>query len=128
MAKTYQSLINEVREILQDTDPDGYRYPDSVLLNKLNRGLQELGRLRPDAYWDLFDGVNVAIPEIVATDPDLEDATQIGLDQPLQVEMQFYTPLVYFVVGSAELVDDEFTVDGRAGTLLSNFKGMVLSL
>jgi hypothetical protein len=36
--------------------------------------------------------------------------------------MQFYSPLVSFVVAWAEIVDDEFTNDGRAAALLANFK------
>jgi len=42
--------------------------------------------------------------------------------------MMFYTPLVYWVASSAELVDDEFTNDGRVVLLQNQFKNMVVSL
>ena len=54
MAKTYENLLTESRELLQDTDLDVRRYTDATLLNILNRGLQDIGRSRPDAFYDLF--------------------------------------------------------------------------
>ncbi len=118
MAKTYQTAIDEAREILQDTDDAGYRYSNTILLNILNRALQELGRIRPDAFWTTFSVDDIVIPEV--TTPDL------GTTFPLP--MQFYLPVVSFVVAWAEVLDDEFTADGRAGMLLAQFKQQVLSL
>jgi hypothetical protein len=129
MAKTYQNLVDEAREILQDTDEDALRYSNAMLLNKLNRALKELKRLRPEAYWDTFDEFDVVVPEVVddasaASDSDVATA---DLTDDVIVPDIFYTALVYFVVGSAELVDDEFAEDNRAMTLLTQFKAMVLS-
>lgn len=112
MAKTYQTLLDESRAILQDTDADGYRYSTTKLVAALNRGLNELARIRPDAFWGFFSVDHLDIPEV----------SESGLSASFPIEMQFYAPLVYFVVGSAELMDDEFTVDGRAMTLLAAFK------
>lgn len=137
MAKTYQNLIDEARELLQDTDSEGYRYADSTLLNKLNRGMQELGRLRPDAFWDRFDGLGVLVPEVVVTDAepdtdpddiDEDEDAQVALSDVVDFEMQFYGSLVYFVAASAEIIDDEFTTDGRASMLMAQFKQQVVSL
>ncbi len=116
--KTYQTLISEARELLQDTNADAYRWEDSTYINLLNRGLQELARLRPDAFWDTFATENIVVPEVT-------DAT-LGTQFPL--DGIFYPPLVHYVTGAAELTDDEFTTDGRAGTLLSAFKQAVVSL
>lgn len=136
MAKTWQNVIDEARVILQDTE-DSPRYTDAVLLAKLNRGLQELARLRPDAFWEYFVTDTVVVPEIFATDPtpdsdpnefDPDDDSQIGLSANFNLEMMFYTPLVYWVASSAELVDDEFTNDGRVVLLQNQFKNMVVSL
>jgi hypothetical protein len=118
VAKTYQNLLDEAREILQDTDSDGYRYSDTILLNTLNRGLQELGRIRPDAYWITFDTEDIQIPELATGD--------LGTTFP--ISMQFFAPLVSFVCAWCEVLDDEFTVDGRAGMLLQSFKSQVLGL
>lgn len=132
MAKTYQDAINEARALLQDTESP-QRYSDTILLAKLNRAMQEVGRTRPDAFFDNFDDTIGApiVPEIVLTDSDPDDNpdevdaaedSQVALSDPFGIEMQFYTPVVYFVVASAEILDDEFTEDGRAAMLMSQFK------
>lgn len=117
MAKTYQTAIDEAREILQDTDTP-YRYDDSILLNILNRALQELGRIRPDAFWTTFATDDIVIPEV----------TTLDLSTTYPLPMQFYLPVVSFIVAWAEVLDDEFTQDGRAGMLLQQFKTQVLAL
>ena len=118
MAKTYQTAIDEAREILQDTDEDGYRYSEPTLLNILNRALQELGRIRPDAFWTTFSTDDIVVPEV----------TTLDLSTTFPLPMQFYLPVVSFIVAWAEVIDDEFTQDGRAGTLLAQFKQQVLAL
>ena len=118
MAKTYQTALDEAREILQDTDSDDYRYSNTILLNILNRALQELGRIRPDAFWDTFSVDDIVIPEV----------TTLDLSTTFPIPMQFYLPVVSFIVAWAEVLDDEFTTDGRAGMLLAQFKQQVISL
>lgn len=117
MAKTYQNAITEAREILQDTVEE-YRYSDATLLNVLNRALQEVGRIRPDAYWADFATDDIEIPEIELAD----------LGDSFQIPMQFFFPIVSFIVAWAEVLDDEFTADGRADLLIKQFKAQVLSL
>ena len=117
MAKTYQTAIDEAREILQDTD-EPYRYDDPILLNILNRALQELGRIRPDAFWTTFSTDDIVVPEVATID----------LSTTFPLPMQFYLPVVSFIVAWAEVLDDEFTTDGRAGMLLAQFKTQVMSL
>lgn len=117
MAKTYQTLITEARQILQDTD-EPYRYSDEILLNKLNRGLQEVGRIRPDAFWDTFVTDDIVIPEVATGD----------LNTVFPLPMQFYNPLVSWIVAWAEVLDDEFTVDGRADMLIKQFKTQLMAL
>lgn len=137
MAKTYANLLTEARQILQDTRTP-YRYADDLLINGLNRGIQEMARIRPDAFWDRFDFTtdDILVFEVVTTDPlpdtdpttisSTEDA-QVALTDTFELSMQFYSPLVYFVAGSAELTDDEYSTDGRASMLLSGFKQQILS-
>lgn len=120
MAKTYQNVLDEAREILQDTDEDTQRTSDGTLLNILNRGLQELGRIRPDAFWSTFDTDDIVIPEVTSTDLDT--------DVVFPLPTQFFLPLVSFLVAWTEVIDDEFTTDGRAGMLLAQFKTQVLSV
>lgn len=117
MAKTYENSVDEAREILQDT-VEPYRYSDASLLNILNRALQSIARIRPDAYWDTFSGSDIVVPEI----------TSITLTDNFPLPMQFYAPVVNFIVAWAEVLDDEFTQDGRAGLLMQQFKMEVMGL
>lgn len=125
MARTYENLITEARELLKDTDTDLRRFTDSTLLNILNRGLQDLGRMRPDAFYDTYAANFLNVPEIVEAGAG---AGQIDWDTTVGIEMMFYPPLVAYVTGVAEVTDDEYTVDGRAALMLNQFRGTVLGL
>lgn len=125
MARKYQDLVSEARVLLQDTDAILQRYSDTKLLDILNRGLQDLARIRPDSMYDLYVDNNLTVPELVLSSP--------GPDQTIWtddfgIEMQFYPPLVSYLVGVAEIVDDEYTVDGRAAFLLRQFRSSVIGL
>jgi len=123
MAKTYTNLFSEAREFLQDEDTP-YRFSDTRLLNALNRGLNEIARIRPDAFTALYDANNLNIPEIV--DDDAAVAPQYDWETTFQIDMMFYNPLISYIVGSIEVTDDEFTVDGRALMLLRDFHNTVV--
>jgi hypothetical protein len=126
VAKTYEDLVSEARELLQDTDSTSYRWSNATILNHLNRGLQQLGRIRPDAFYDRYDANSLSIPEIVDDDAAVEPLYDWATT--FQIDMMFYTPLVSYVVGSVEVTDDEFTVDGRAMMLLTAFRNSVLGI
>jgi len=124
-AKTYSTLITESREVLQDTNSTTQRYSDSTLLNVLNRGLQDLGAKRPDAFYDLYADSDLTIPRIVESSPG---SGEIVWTADFGLEMQFYQPLVSYVVGVAEIFDDEYTDDGRAAMLLQQFRLQLLGI
>ncbi len=125
MAKTYQDVITEARVLIQDTDSDNYRYSETVLLAIYNRGLQAVARVRPDACYDLYTDNSLEVPELVESSPG---SGQTLYTEDFGLEMQFFNPLVSYVVGIAELVDDEYTEDGRAAMLLRAFKAELLGL
>lgn len=125
MAKTYQNLVTEARVLLQDTDTTVRRYSDTKLIDILNRGLQDLARIRPDSMYDLYVSNDLTVPELVESSPG-GDQTLWTVDFGL--EMQFYSPLVSYLVGVAEIVDDEYTEDGRAAFLLGQFRQSVIGL
>lgn len=125
MAKTYQNILDEARTLLQDKDPDERRYEDPDLLEHLNRGLQEIARVRPDAYWDGFDTDDIVVPEIKTSGAT---GTDLNVSATFALPMQFFSSLVYFTVASAEIVDDEFTDDGRAAQLLGAFKAQLVQV
>ncbi len=127
MAKTYQELIGEARDLLQDSVLPN-RFTDQFLTDQLNRGLQDIGRIRPDAYYNLFDKNDLNVPEVLISGTPDASTTEILWTEDVQVELQFYTPLVVYVVGSAELTDDEYTLDNRAGLLLSQFHNSIIAI
>lgn len=115
MAYTYQDIIDDARVLLNDTDSDSYRYTDEQLTNILNRAFNSLLRIRPDAFYGTTANGNNAYPTL----PRLEVA---DLSDPFLLNDIFINPLVEYVVGMAEITDDEYTEDSRAATLLGNFK------
>jgi hypothetical protein len=125
VAKTYQDIVTEVRVLLQDTDSDAPRYTDPVLLAILNRALQQLSVLRPDAYYGMFSANSLNVPEVVASGAI---AGQVNISASFGLEMQFFSPLINYVVGVAEIIDDEYTEDGRAAMMLTQFRNSVLGL
>ncbi len=126
--KTYQQLLAEAREIVQDsnTDPTLQRYPDQTLVDIFNRGFQELYRIRPDAYYDLWDDTaeDFVVPVITI---DLSTVPTSWL-LPFAIPMMFYAPMVDWVIAMLESVDDEFTEDSRSTQFLMQFKQMVNGL
>ena len=127
MAKTYQELIGEARDLLQDSVLP-VRFTDQFLADQLNRGLQDIGRIRPDAYYNLFNRNALNVPEVLISGTPDPATTEVIWTDDVQIELQFYTPLVVYVVGSAELTDDEYTLDNRAGLLLTQFHSSIIAI
>jgi len=125
VAKSYQNLVSECREMLQDTDAVDPRYADSTILNILNRGLQDLGRIRPDIAYTLFTANDLNIPEIVESAPG---AGQVIWSDPFGLEMQFYPTMLSYIVGVAEITDDEYTEDGRAALFMQAFHNNAIGI
>ena len=123
--KTYENLVTEARKLLQDTDTNLQRYTDEDLIEILNRGLRDLGTMRPDVFYGLFAANSLNVPEIVESGAGID---QIDWTDVFTLEFQFYTPLVGYIVGIAEIFDDEYSVDGRAALLLNQFKNQVIGL
>lgn len=125
MAKTYETLVYEARELLKDTDADVRRFPDSTMLNILNRGLHDMARIRPDACYDIYADNSLNVVEVTDAAPG---AGQVAWTDTFGLDMMFYSPLVSYLVGVAEVTDDEYTVDGRAALMLSQFRNTVIGL
>jgi len=125
MAKTYQTLVYEARELLQDTDTDQERYADSTLLNILNRGLHDLSKIRPDLTYTAYSANSLSVPEVVEAAPG---AGQVAWTDTWPWEMWFYNRMVEYVVALAEVTDDEYTVDGRAALLLQQFRNGAIGI
>jgi hypothetical protein len=104
---SYFKLLVEARQLLGDMDEDDCptRYPDAMLINALNRGLQELARIRPDAFYDLFSSNNLNVPEITDS---VALVGQFNWLETFILELKFWPPLVYYVTGQMDLVEDEY--------------------
>jgi len=118
LGPTWYSIIFEARVVLQDGQEGCYRYPDSMLLNILNRALQDLGRMRPDAFYDHFSANSLNVPEI----------TELNWGEEISVPLVFMPPLMLYVTAMAESTEDEYVEDGRAMGHLSMFKTYVMGL
>ena len=118
---TVGQYLQEARRLLQD-EVTPYRYEDDDLVDALNIGLMEARRLRADLFLPLFDLPFFAPPaDHVAADSTLK-ATPVTMDP-------MYRPaLVYYIVGRAQLRDDESTTDQRASALLTKFVGQMLTI
>lgn len=102
---TVTEVITDARVLLQDTEVD-YRYTDAELLVYLNAALMEARKLRPD----FFLTTSGTVPNFTVV-----NATDIGVDQ------QYRSSIVYYIVGRAQLRDEEDTSDARAGAMLKKF-------
>lgn len=112
--ETVGQYLTEARRLLQDEYAPAYRYPDTDLVEALNLALQEARRLRPDLFLPLFE---VPFVDSVGT---IDKTAKITLDP-------MYRPsLIYYVVGRAQLRDDEPTVDSRAAGLMQKFTQQML--
>lgn len=120
---TYADLISEARDFTQDAVAP-FRNEDEFYVKHVNRGLQEIGRMRPDAFYELFDANNLNVP-VVAETPT---GTQVALTEEFQIDMMFYAPLLAYLIGISEVQDDEFTDEGRAAMLLQQFRNTILGL
>ena len=117
MARTVGSLVTEARQLLNDEVPisGAPRFPDADLVSALNEGMLQVRAKRPDAF--LRFGLRLPLP-VYAMPKDKDTA--------FPIEDQFYSPLLFYVVGRSELTEDTFSDDGRAVTLMSKFTAQLL--
>lgn len=117
-AYTWEDVILHSRELLSDSLTP-FRFSDLQITKTLNRGLQDIGRIRPDAFFTAYTTQELNIPEIIIS--GIPTGTQIIWTDAINIERQFFSALVNYVVAVTELTDDEFTIDGRAVALLNQF-------
>lgn len=112
--QTVGQILTEARVLLQDRF-EPYRYSDNELVEALNIGMLEARRLRADLF----------IPSSFAVGWINTDDT-VDLDATVAMDPMYRPGLVYYVVGRAQLRDDEATTDQRAQTLMQKFLGQLL--
>ena len=114
---TVGQYLEESRRLLQD-EFTPYRYADDDLVDALNIGLLEARRLRADLFLPLFD-----IPWF-----DPTKTTAPDLAKKVTFDPMYRQSLVYYIVGRAQLRDDESTTDARAASLMTKFTAQLLTI
>lgn len=104
---TVENYVDAARVLLQDTVEE-FRYPDADLLLALNLSVIEARRIRPD----LFFGTTA--PSFSAVNSDA-----------VSVDQQYRTAILYYIVGWAQLRDEEDTQDARAVGFLNRFTSLL---
>jgi hypothetical protein len=115
--ETLGQYLEEARRLLQD-EFTPYRYPNDDLIDALNIGLLEARRLRADLFLPAF------------TIPWFDPAKQTAPDlvKPVPFDPMYRQSLVYYIVGRAQLRDDESTTDARAASLMTKFTAQMISI
>lgn len=116
--ETLGQYLEEARRLLQD-EFTPYRYPDDDLVDALNIGLLEARRLRADLFLPSF-----TIPWFDPT----KTAPGTDLAKPVPFDPMYRQSLVYYIVGRAQLRDDESTTDARAASLMTKFTAQMISI
>lgn len=111
---TVGDFITRARVLLQD-EVAPYRYETDELIASLNEAHLEAKRLRPDLYLRTFE-------------QDLPDYTVEGDSVEDTIPPEFRRAFLYYIVGDAQLRDDEATQDARATIFLNKFVAQLLTL
>jgi len=109
---TVAKYVTSARVLLQDTYAGSYRYSDAELVLALSFAILEARRIRPDLFLDRFD----ALPAFT-----VNDSTAVVIDE------QYRVAFLYYIVGHAQLRDDENTTDARASVFLNKFVAQLLT-
>lgn len=108
---TVEDYIREARVLLQD-QVETYRYSDAELVSALNLGILTARRLRPDLFIS-----TTTLPSFTANDD-----TEFDMDE------QYRVAFIYFIVGHAQLRDEEDTQDARAAAFIGKFTQQLMVL
>ncbi len=112
---TVGQFVTRTRVLLQD-EIEPYRYEDTELIAALNEACMEAKRLRPDLFLRTF---NRTLPSFNA----LGDAVTED-----KIPSEYKTAFIYYMVGNAQLRDDEETTDAKASSLLNKFVAQLMNI
>jgi hypothetical protein len=101
------SLITSAREILKDSDEVEYRYSTESLVSAINSATTIAFNLRPDLF-----KITEAVPYYTGAD----------VDEPFPLPLNYYNSVLFYVVGHAEMRDDEYSDDARAKELMAKLE------
>jgi len=113
---TVQDYVDQARVLLQDTYAAGYRYATSDLVEALNIATMEGVRLRPDLFFKAM------------RDDSYPVYSESNLSKTVVFGSRYQFALLSFMVGMAQLRDNEDNQDSRAVTLLNKFVSQLISI
>jgi hypothetical protein len=112
--ETVTNYVTEARVLLQDVVPT-YRYGDAELVMTLNLGIMTARRNRPDLFLSV-----ATIPQFTAAD--------IASNTVFVMDPQYRVAFLFFMVGFAQLRDEEDTQDTRAAAFIGKFTQQLMTL
>lgn len=101
---TVADYIALARVLLKDTVASPYRYSDDELVTSLNAAFPEAKLVRPDLF------LTTTLQTFTTNDTT-----------PVVFDPMYRMALVYFIVGFAQLRDDEEVQDQRAAAFITMF-------
>lgn len=107
MARTVGQVVDAARALVQDTKAP-YRYATDDLAGYVSEAMTEARRARPDLFLTTL------------RDP-LPTYTAFDLAAVIPMPDSYFSQVVNYVVGRADLREDAFAQDGRAITLIQAF-------
>jgi hypothetical protein len=112
--ETVANYVAEARILLQDVVPT-YRYGDAELITALNLAIMTARRNRPDLFLSV-----TTIPFFTVAD--------IASSKLFVMDPQYRVAFLFFMVGWAQLRDEEDTQDTRAAAFIGKFTQQLMSL
>lgn len=111
---TVQDYLDRARTLLLD-EVEPYRYSTDDLVEALNMAILEARRLRPELLSSFYR-------------TSLPDFTTGALGASVPIDSMYRVAFVYYMVGHAQLRDEENTQDQRASAFLNKFVAMMTTL
>jgi hypothetical protein len=111
---TVQDYLDRSRALLQDTI-EPYRYGDDLLVSALNLAIMEARRIRPDMFESYLGS---ALPEY----------STASLTDDVDIDVQYRSAFMYYMVGHAQLEDQEDNSDARATVFLNKFTAQLRTI
>ena len=109
---TVADYVAQARIPLQD-QVEPFRYATDDLVQALNMSVMQARRIRPDLFLKTFS----SLPSFSAADTT-----------PVEVDPQYRVAFLYFIVGHAQLRDEEDTQDARAAAFINKFVSQLVSV
>lgn len=121
---TYEDLISQARILVTDTD--SCRYSDELLVEILNRGMNELNRMRPDAFYSYYGQFGDGVPEVIIGTPLVSGEVNWG--DEFHPDSRFFPAMLYYVTAVTGSVDDVHVTSGATMAGLTLFRSLVLGI